>query len=102
MHDGDAKSSLFNAECNRLKQRLIIAADHKCEAEARLNESFEYIAHLKDELSTSVRNYESQLSTMSEHLANLNEKWTDQKEEIDVLKSSKNGVTSKVFQLFAK
>jgi protein phosphatase 1 regulatory subunit 21 len=96
LDESDAKSCLYNAECNRLKQRLIVAADEKVAAETQFNESVEYIRDLKDELSTSVRNYESQLSTMSEHLANLNEKFMKQQEEIEVLQSLKsNGASNK-------
>jgi protein phosphatase 1 regulatory subunit 21 len=41
---------------------------------------------LQEELTTTTTNYESQLSMMSEHLANMNEKLTVQKDEIDQLK----------------
>jgi len=40
----------------------------------------------KDELQTTSRSYEGQLSMMSEHLAAMNERLTQQKDEIDVLK----------------
>lgn len=41
---------------------------------------------LQDELQTTKRGYDGQLSMMSEHLAAMNEKLTTQKDEIDVLK----------------
>ena len=40
----------------------------------------------QDELQTTTRSYEGQLSMMSEHLAGMNEKLTTQKDEIDILK----------------
>ena len=40
----------------------------------------------QDELQTTTRSYEDQLSMMSEHLAGMNEKLTTQKDEIDMLK----------------
>jgi len=40
----------------------------------------------KDELQTTARSYEGQLSMMSEHLAAMNERLTQQKDEIDILK----------------
>jgi len=40
----------------------------------------------KDELQTTTRSYEGQLSMMSEHLAAMNERLTQQKDEIDILK----------------
>ena len=42
----------------------------------------------QDELQTTTKNYESQLSMMSEHLCSMNEKLTTQKDEIDALKLS--------------
>ena len=45
---------------------------------------------LQDELQTTTRSYEGQLSMMSEHLAGMNEKLTTQKEEIDMLKYQLN------------
>ena len=40
----------------------------------------------KDELQVTTRNYEGQLSMMSEHLAGMNEKLTTQADEINSLK----------------
>jgi len=40
----------------------------------------------KDELQTTTRSYDGQLSMMSEHLAAMNERLTQQKDEIDILK----------------
>ena len=40
----------------------------------------------KDELLTTTRSYDGQLSMMSEHLAAMNERLTQQKDEIDILK----------------
>lgn len=41
---------------------------------------------MQDELQTTTKSYEGQLSMMSEHLASMNEKLTTQKDEIDALK----------------
>lgn len=41
----------------------------------------------QDELQTTTRSYEGQLSMMSEHLAGMNEKLALQKDEIDDLRS---------------
>ena len=40
---------------------------------------------LKDELQTTTRSYEGQLSMMSDHLAGMNEKIAKQKEELEML-----------------
>lgn len=44
-----------------------------------------------------MHNYEDQLNTMSEHLANLNETLTAQKDEIDALKQSGGKVKMNIF-----
>src|SRR5690606_3199282 len=44
------------------------------------------LSTVQEEYQTSVENYEFQLRTMSEHLAELNEKLAAQREEIDLLK----------------
>lgn len=41
---------------------------------------------VQDELATTKRSYEDQLSTMSDHLCSLNETLSKQREEIDTLK----------------
>jgi protein phosphatase 1 regulatory subunit 21 len=43
-------------------------------------------AKLQEDLQTTTHNYETQLSIMSEHLANMNDKLTVQLDEIDQLK----------------
>lgn len=56
----------------------------------------------QDELQTTTKSYEGQLSMMSEHLAGMNEKLTQQKDEIDDLRSqlSVAKVSTKVHALF--
>lgn len=57
----------------------------------------------QDELQTTTKSYEGQLSMMSEHLAGMNEKLTQQKDEIDDLRSQLSVAkvsTSKVHVLF--
>ena len=46
----------------------------------------DYVAKLQEDLQTTTQNYETQLSIMSEHLANMNDKLTVQRDEIDQLK----------------
>ena len=45
-----------------------------------------HFCHLQDELQVTTRNYEGQLSMMSEHLAGMNEKLTTQADQINGLK----------------
>ena len=44
--------------------------------------------HFQDQLATTSSNYEKQLSTMSDHLCELNEKLISQSDELEVLKKS--------------
>ena len=43
----------------------------------------------KDQLTTTSSNYESQLSTMSDHLCELSDKLLKQEEEMEVLRRGK-------------
>lgn len=43
---------------------------------------------LQDQLGTTSSNYEKQLSTMSDHLCELNEKLINQSDQLEVLKKS--------------
>jgi exonuclease VII large subunit len=54
-------------------------------------------AKLQEDLQTTTHNYETQLSIMSEHLANMNDKLTVQRDEIDQLKYQ---LTNKVSTLY--
>ena len=44
---------------------------------------------VQDELSTTKDNYESQISVMSDHICSLNETITKQRDEMELLKSTK-------------
>lgn len=82
----NSKLILFSDECLRLKERLSIANDSKKVAQEEILECRNLIQSLNDELNTSVRNYESQLEAMSDHLATMNEKWSKTEIEMDSLK----------------
>lgn len=71
-----------------MKQRLIISNEQKEALACELSDTKQLVQKLRDELSTNVRNYETQLETMSEHLATMNEKWSNQQIEIDSLRQS--------------
>lgn len=50
--------------------------------------SFLFSLAVQDELTTTKRSYEDQLSMMSDHLCSMNETLSKQREEIDTLKMS--------------
>ncbi|XP_052106743.1 protein phosphatase 1 regulatory subunit 21-like [Mytilus californianus] len=98
LQDADSKSVSFHSEVRALHKQLQIADKTKYRAEDELKDTAQSLAQLKDEYQTTTKSYEGQLSMMSEHLAGLNEKLTQQKDEIDELRtqvSSKSGKKSR-------
>jgi protein phosphatase 1 regulatory subunit 21 len=90
LHTSDSKAVAFHAECVSLQQRLTISDKERKKFEEDVDNNRKTIFELREELATNVSNYESQLSLMSEHLANMNDKLTQQKDEIDSLKINNN------------
>ena len=86
LHVSDSKAAAFHTECVSLQQRLAISDKQKKQCAENIENMNIKILDLKEELATNVSNYESQLSLMSEHLANMNDKLTQQRDEIDSLK----------------
>ncbi|XP_072168394.1 protein phosphatase 1 regulatory subunit 21-like [Diadema setosum] len=84
----DSKGVSFHAECRALKKRLSLSEKAKERHVEELKSAQQTITQMKDELQTTTKNYESQLSMMSDHLCSMNEKLTSQKDEIDSLKLS--------------
>ncbi|XP_074653061.1 protein phosphatase 1 regulatory subunit 21-like [Tubulanus polymorphus] len=82
----ESKAVNFHAECRALHKRLSAAEKSKSVNLTDLDSTTQEVSQLKDELQTTKRSYESQLSLMSEHIAGLNDKLTTQKDEIDALK----------------
>uniref|UniRef100_A0A8C0ERJ1 Protein phosphatase 1 regulatory subunit 21 n=1 Tax=Bubo bubo TaxID=30461 RepID=A0A8C0ERJ1_BUBBB len=87
----DSKSVHFHAECRALAKRLSLAEKSKESLTEELKLASQNTSRLQDELMTTKRSYEDQLSMMSDHLCSMNETLTKQREEIDTLK-----MTSKV------
>ncbi|NXD21290.1 PPR21 phosphatase, partial [Spelaeornis formosus] len=82
----DSKSVHFHAECRALAKRLSLAEKSKESLMEELKLASQNITRLQDELMTTKRSYEDQLSMMSDHLCSMNETLTKQREEIDTLK----------------
>ncbi|NXD10521.1 PPR21 phosphatase, partial [Nothocercus nigrocapillus] len=82
----DSKSVHFHAECRALAKRLALAEKSKESLTEELKLASQNITRLQDELMTTKRSYEDQLSMMSDHLCSMNETLTKQREEIDTLK----------------
>lgn len=86
----DSKAIAFKTECETLHQRLKMSLQKKEVLENEVISTRKEVNILKEEQKTLMQSYDEQLNTMSEHLANLNETLTAQKDEIDALKHSGN------------
>ncbi|XP_012873461.1 PREDICTED: protein phosphatase 1 regulatory subunit 21 isoform X2 [Dipodomys ordii] len=91
----DSKSVHFYAECRALSKRLALAEKSKEALTEEMKMASQNISRLQDELTTTKRSYEDQLSMMSDHLCSMNETLSKQREEIDTLKMASKGNSKK-------
>uniref|UniRef100_A0A8D3A6B0 Protein phosphatase 1 regulatory subunit 21 n=1 Tax=Scophthalmus maximus TaxID=52904 RepID=A0A8D3A6B0_SCOMX len=84
----DSKAVHFHSECRALAKRLAIAETSRETLSEEVKVANQNITRLQDELTTTKRSYEDQLSMMSDHLCSMNETLSKQREEIDTLKLS--------------
>lgn len=82
----DSKAVHFHSECRALAKRLALAEKSRESLSEDVKLSNQNITRLQDELTTTKRSYEDQLSMMSDHLCSMNETLSKQREEIDTLK----------------
>ncbi|XP_045125934.1 protein phosphatase 1 regulatory subunit 21-like isoform X2 [Portunus trituberculatus] len=90
-----SQAALYQNECESLMRHLAVSNETKTASEQEMDKHRERVNHLKEVLQTTSRNYEEQISTMSEHLADLNEKLTAQSELIEHLKFEAKSKKSK-------
>uniref|UniRef100_A0A2I3GCS5 Protein phosphatase 1 regulatory subunit 21 n=1 Tax=Nomascus leucogenys TaxID=61853 RepID=A0A2I3GCS5_NOMLE len=81
--------------CRALSKRLALAEKSKEALTEEMKLASQNISRLQDELTTTKRSYEDQLSMMSDHLCSMNETLSKQREEIDTLKMSSKGNSKK-------
>uniref|UniRef100_A0A7N6FEG8 Protein phosphatase 1 regulatory subunit 21 n=1 Tax=Anabas testudineus TaxID=64144 RepID=A0A7N6FEG8_ANATE len=91
----DSKAVHFHSECRALAKRLTIAEKSRETLSDELKVANQNITRLQDELTTTKRSYEDQLSMMSDHLCSMNETLSKQREEIDTLKLGSKGNAKK-------
>lgn len=91
----DSKAVHFHSECRALAKRLTIAEKSRETLSEEVKLANQNITRLQDELATTKRSYEDQLSMMSDHLCSMNETLSKQREEIDTLKLSSKGNAKK-------
>ncbi|KAK2092472.1 hypothetical protein P7K49_029000 [Saguinus oedipus] len=85
-------------QCRALSKRLALAEKSKEALTEEMKLASQNISRLQacaDELTTTKRSYEDQLSMMSDHLCSMNETLSKQREEIDTLKMSSKGNSKK-------
>ena len=87
-HDLGANYSQIARDKNMGASSVRAICDRKAKIKAQndLKEAQNQIEVIKEEAKTTSVNYENQLSLMSEHLANMNDKLTKQTDEIERLK----------------
>ncbi|XP_078085777.1 protein phosphatase 1 regulatory subunit 21 isoform X2 [Mustelus asterias] len=91
----DSKSVHFYAECRALVKRLALAEKSRETLSEEIKVANQNIVRLQDELTTTKRSYEDQLSMMSDHLCSMNETLSKQREEIDSLRMGSKGNAKK-------
>lgn len=91
----DSKAVHFHSECRALAKRLTIAEKSRETLSEEVKQASKNITRLQDELATTKRSYEDQLSMMSDHLCSMNETLSKQREEIDTLKLGGKGNAKK-------
>ncbi|KAM6916458.1 protein phosphatase 1 regulatory subunit 21 isoform 1-T2 [Xenentodon cancila] len=91
----DSKAVHFHSECRALAKRLAIAEKSREALSEEVKMANQNITRLQDELATTKRSYEDQLSMMSDHLCSMNEILSKQREEIDTLKLGSKGNAKK-------
>uniref|UniRef100_A0A8C2X0D1 Protein phosphatase 1 regulatory subunit 21 n=1 Tax=Cyclopterus lumpus TaxID=8103 RepID=A0A8C2X0D1_CYCLU len=78
-----------------LAKRLAIAEKSRETLSEEVRLANQNVTRLQDELTTTKRSYEDQLSMMSDHLCSMNETLSKQREEIDTLKLGSKGSAKK-------
>ncbi|TNN50379.1 Protein phosphatase 1 regulatory subunit 21 [Liparis tanakae] len=91
----DSKAVHFHSECRALAKRLAIAEKSRETLSEEVRQANQKVTRLQDELTTTKRSYEDQLSMMSDHLCSMNETLSKQREEIDTLKLGSKGNAKK-------
>ncbi|XP_016344372.1 protein phosphatase 1 regulatory subunit 21-like isoform X1 [Sinocyclocheilus anshuiensis] len=96
----DSKAVHFHAECRAVAKRLAMAEMSRETLTEELKLAHQNTTRLQDELSTTKRSYEDQLSMMSDHLCSMNDTLSKQRDQIDSLKlASKTSVSSSLENL---
>lgn len=91
IQDSDSKGAYYYAECRALHKQLNHNSGLRSKLTQDLQTASDSIQQLQDQLATTSSNYEKQLSTMSDHLCELNDKLIGQSDELDALRKGAKG-----------
>lgn len=86
----DSKAVAFHTENSFLHQKINLTKQEQQRLEAELADCQYSRGQLEDEMKTRITLFEDQLSTMSDHLAELNDKLTAKTEELEAIKYTAN------------
>ncbi|KHJ43363.1 hypothetical protein D918_06598, partial [Trichuris suis] len=89
------KTTYFQNEADELSAAIKILDAKKIDLENRLQQNEEHVALLVDELGRTRYGYENQLSSLSEHMAQMNQRIATQADEIDLLRAFKKKVENR-------
>ncbi|KRX15750.1 Protein phosphatase 1 regulatory subunit 21 [Trichinella nelsoni] len=88
-HTAESKATYFHRECRNLISTLHALSAQKLALDDTVKAMKGQMAHLMDELETTRLGYEGQLSSLSEHMAQMNLRLTSQADEIEMLRRGK-------------
>ncbi|KAL1243781.1 Protein phosphatase 1 regulatory subunit [Trichinella spiralis] len=88
-HTAESKATYFHRECRNLISTLHALSAQKLALDDTVKAMKGQMAHLMDELETTRLGYEGQLSSLSEHMAQMNLRLTAQADEIEILRRGK-------------
>ncbi|KRZ67840.1 Protein phosphatase 1 regulatory subunit 21, partial [Trichinella papuae] len=88
-HTAESKATYFHRECRNLISTLHALSAQKLALDDTVKAMKGQMAHLMDELETTRLGYEGQLSSLSEHMAQMNLRLTAQADEIEMLRRGK-------------
>jgi protein phosphatase 1 regulatory subunit 21 len=85
----ESKAAHYYAESRAIMKQLNHNVSLRVKLTQDVDTARETIQHLQDQLATTSSSYEKQLSTMSDHLCELNDKMMRQSEELEMLRRNK-------------
>ena len=86
-----SRAAVYQDECEAAMKRLAGSEEQRLALEAEVEAIREEKTKLSEELRTTCNSYEVQISTMSDHLADMNEKLASYEEKVLMLKASRKG-----------